>query len=281
MGTVKKQVVLISGCSSGIGKALSHEFSAGGFHVAATARKIDSIRDLKSDTTGIYTLDVTDEKSISSCVKKVIKECGRIDILVNNAGYALIGPMAEVPLKDLRNQYETNLFGLIALSQAVIPQMQQQGYGKIVNISSVSGILTTPFAGTYCSSKAALNSLSDAMRMELAPFSIKVVTVQPGAIKSNFGNRASSSVKKYHSPNSEYFFAAKYIDMRAMDSQDNPTDVDVFVSEAVKKILKKNPPPVIRVGRLTTKLPLLKLLLPYGLLDRILKKRYGLDKMQN
>jgi NADP-dependent 3-hydroxy acid dehydrogenase YdfG len=280
MDTGKKPVVLISGCSSGIGKAFCHEFAAKGFHVAATARKIDSIKDMKSDKTGVYALDVTDEKSVSSCVKKVIKEYGRIDILVNNAGYALIGPMAEVSLKDMRYQYETNLFGLIALSQAVIPQMQQQGSGKIINISSISGVLTTPFAGVYCSSKAALNSLSDAMRMELAPFNIQVAAVQPGAIKSNFGNRASDSVKKYHSPKSEYLFAAKHIDMRAMDSQDNPTDVDVFVSEVVKKILKKNIPPIIRFGRLTTKLPLLKLLLPYTLLDRVLKKRYGLDKMR-
>ncbi|HNX25392.1 MAG TPA: SDR family oxidoreductase [Spirochaetota bacterium] len=278
MGKDKKPVVLISGCSSGIGRAFSSEFSKRNFHVAATARKIDSIRDIKSDKTGIYILDVTDEKSIKSCVKKVIKDFGRIDVLVNNAGYGLIGPAAEIPLDDIRNQYETNLFGLIALSQAVIPHMQNQGSGRIINISSVSGVLTTPFGGAYCSSKAAVNSISDAMRMELAPFNIQVVTVQPGAIKSNFGNRASGTVKKYHRPGSKYLFAAGYIDMRAMDSQNNPTDAEVFVSAVVKKILKKNPPALVRVGRLTVKLPLLKWLLPYSLLDRILKKRYGLDK---
>jgi len=191
-----------------------------------------------------------------------------------------MGPSAELPLDDLRNQYETNLFGHIALSQAVIPYMREQHSGKIVNISSVSGILTTPFAGACCSSKAALNSISDAMRMELAPFNIQVVTVQPGAIKTNFGNIASSTVSKYHSPESKYLFAADYIDMRAMDSQDNPTDVEVFVSKVVNKILKKKPPAVVRAGRLTVKLPLMKWLLPYSRIDSILKKKYGLDKMQ-
>lgn len=275
----QKPVVLISGCSSGIGRAFTGEFVKYNYLAAATARDPESINNLKSDNVRIYKLDVTDGKSINSCVKKVIDENGRIDILVNNAGYGLIGPVAELSLDDLRNQFETNLFGLTALSQAVIPFMQRQGSGIIVNISSISGILTTPFGGAYCSSKAALNSLSDAMRMELAPFNIRVITVQPGAIKSNFGSRASSALDKYHRPESKYSFASEYIDMRGMDSQNNPTDVAVFVSEVVKEILKKNPKKVIRVGRLTVKLPLMKRLLPDGLLDYILKKRYGLDRI--
>jgi short-subunit dehydrogenase len=274
----EKPVVLISGCSSGIGRAMALEFSRNNFYVAATARKIDSIKDMKSGNTGIYSLDVTDGKSINSCVKKVIKDCGRIDILVNNAGYGLMGPVAELSLIDIRDQYETNLFGLIALSQASLPYMQSQGSGKIVNISSVSGILTTPYSGAYCSSKAALNSISDAMRMELAPFNIQVITVQPGGIKSNFGNRASSPLKKYHNPKSNYAFAAEYIDMRGMDSQNNPTDVEEFASTVIKKVMLKKPPAIIRAGKLTFKMPMFKWLLPYSILDKMLKKRYGLDK---
>lgn len=273
----EKPVVLISGCSSGIGRALALEFSRKNFHVAASARKIDSIQDMKSDNIGIYTLDVTDGKSINSCVKKVIKECGRIDILVNNAGYGLMGPVVELSQNDIRDQYETNLFGLLALSQTVIPFMQSAGSGKIANISSVSGILTTPFSGAYCSSKAALNSISDAMRMELAPFNIQVITVQPGGVKSNFGNRASGPLKKYHTPESKYNFVADFIDKRGMDSQEGATDVNEFASIVVKKIMMRKPPAIVRSGKLTIKMPILKLL-PYSILDTILKKRYGLNK---
>ena len=274
-----KQVVLISGCSSGIGRSFVNEFRKNNYQVAATARKTDSINDLKSDFVSIYKLDVTDKKSIDSCVKKIINDYGRIDILVNNAGYGLIGPVAELSPDDLRDQFETNLFGPVFLSQAVIPFMRKQRSGKIINISSISGILTTPFGGAYCSSKAALNSLSDAMRMELSPFNIQVITVQPGAIKSNFGNRASGSLKKYHSPESMYSFAADFIDMRGMDSQTNPTDVGIFTSTVLKEILKEKPNPVLRVGRLTTKLLLFKRVLPDRILDYILRKRYGLNKL--
>jgi len=272
-----KPVVLISGCSSGIGRALALEFAGRGCKVAATARKPASIKDLESGNISIYPLDVTDIKSIKSCIKKVISELGSIDILVNNAGYALIGPVAELSMEELRDQFNTNLFGLVELTQGVLPQMQERKSGIIVNISSVSGILTTPFGGAYCATKAALNSISDAMRLELAPFGINVITVQPGAIKSNFGNRASSGVDAYKGKGSLYSFAAKYIEMRAIDSQNNPTKVGVFAAHVADRVLSENPPAVIRYGKLSFKLPFFKKFLPVNVLDSMLKKRYGLN----
>ena len=190
----KNSVVLISGCSSGIGLALCREFTLRGCKVFATARKPEAIDYLKEECAEITALDVTDQKSIDACVAEVIAKAGRIDVLVNNAGYALIGPVIDLSMDDLRLQFETNVIGLTALTKAVAPHMIKQHSGVIVNISSVSGICATPFAGAYCASKAAVNLLSDSLRAELAPFGISVVTVQPGAIKSGFGNAAAKSI---------------------------------------------------------------------------------------
>ena len=277
MTDILKPGVLISGCSTGIGRAMALEFAGRGCKVAATARKPAAMKDLESENISLYPLDVTNIKSIKSCIKKVNSDMGRIDILVNNAGYALIGPVAELTMEDLYDQFKTNLFGLIELTQGVLPQMQERKLGKIVNISSVSGILTTPFGGAYCATKAALNSISDAMRLELAPFGINVITVQPGAVKSNFGNRASSGIDEYMSAGSLYSFASKFIEMRAVDSQNNPTKAEVFAAHVADRVLSENPPAIIRMGRLSFKLPFFKKWFPVKLLDSMLKKRYGLD----
>jgi len=277
MTDILKPVVLISGCSTGIGRAMALEFAGRGCKVAATARKPAAMKNLESENISLYPLDVTNTKSIKACIKKVNSDLGRIDILVNNAGYALIGPVAELTMEDLYDQFKTNLFGLIELTQGVLPQMQERKSGKIVNISSVSGILTTPFGGAYCATKAALNSISDAMRLELAPFGINVITVQPGAVKSNFGNRASSGIDAYKSEGSLYSFASKYIEMRAVDSQNNPTKAEVFTAHVADRVLSENPPAIIRMGRLSFKLPFFKKFFPVNLLDSMLKKRYGLD----
>ena len=187
----KKSVVLISGCSSGIGLALAREFASRGCRVFATARKPQMIEQLKKEKMEIAALDVTHQQSIDACVAEVVAKTGKIDVLVNNAGYALIGPMIDLSIDDLRHQLETNVVGLVALTKAVAPHMIKQRSGLIVNMASVSGICATPFAGAYCASKAAVNLLSVALRIELAPFGIDVVTVQPGAIKSGFGKAAA------------------------------------------------------------------------------------------
>jgi len=189
----KKSVVLISGCSSGIGLALASEFVSRGCKVFATARKPSVIENLKKEGMEIAVLDVTDQQSIDACVAEVIAKAGKIDVLVNNAGYALIGPVIDLSMDDLRRQFETNVIGLAALTKAVAPHMIKQRSGLIVNISSVSGVCATPFAGAYCATKAAVNLLSDSLRVELAPFGISVVTVQPGAIKSSFGDVATKN----------------------------------------------------------------------------------------
>lgn len=274
-----KQTVLISGCSSGIGRSLAIEFADKGYQVLATARKPEIIEYLEGDNISIYQLDVTDIKSINRCVKTVLKKHGKIDILVNNAGYGQMGPLSDVPIERIRQQYETNVIGLISLIQKVIPSMIKAEKGMIINISSVSGTFTTPFAGVYCSSKAALNSISDALRIELAPFGIKVVTVRPGGIKTKFGDTAFSGLEFLDRKKSVYADIADFIEKRASSSQENPMSVEKFAGILVQKISGGEPEPVICLGEGAKKLPMLKLLLPVKVLDRIQSRVFGLNRL--
>ena len=272
-----KDTVLISGCSSGLGLGLVKQFFLAGYHVIATARNLEAISHLKNIDADILQLDVTDLSSIRRCVESAVKITGRIDILVNNAGFALMGPVSELDIEMLKTQYNTNVFGVIELSQAVIPHMMERKSGKIINISSISAIVTTPFAGAYCSSKAALSSISDAMRVELEPFGISVMDVQSGMIKSSFGKTARKSTAIYHQNNSQYKNIAHFIDKRAEMSQTNPTSADEIAAAIVKKTTPRNPPARIRVGKESFRLPFLKSILPLKVFDSISAKIFGLD----
>lgn len=267
-----KQVVLITGCSSGIGAALSREFHKRNCHVIATARRIEGL-DTKQ-------LDINNHEEINSIVATILKNNGRIDLLINNAGYALIGPTIELTDSQLQLQLETNVLSPLALIRAVAPSMKKNGKGKIVNIGSISGIVTTPFSGAYCVSKAALHSLSDAMRMELLPFGIKVITVQPGAIKSHFGKSVSRTATNIFKPDSWYKSVQTEIIGRAELSQINATPASTFATSLVNIVLKENPPSIIRLGKKSRFLPAIKRLLPTAVLDRIFTKKFGIDLIE-
>ena len=248
-------VVLISGCSTGIGRALAIEFAARNWQVFATARKPAAIDDLKAPNVETAALDVTDEKSIKACVDSVIAKAGRIDMLVNNAGLLLIGPLVELEISELRRQFETNVLGLAALTRAVVPHMIKRRSGKIVNISSISGVLNTPFAGAYCSTKAAVTSFSDTLRMELAPFGIQVITVQPGGIKSNLSDNADKELERFKK--TPYGPIQDFIVERAHTSQENATPAEDFAKKLVDKLAREKTPNFIRLGKGSTLLPLL------------------------
>jgi len=269
-------VVLISGCSTGIGRALTVEFAARNWRVFATARKSEVINDLKAPNVDVSVLDVTDETSIKDCVNFVIAKAGRIDMLVNNAGLLLIGPLVELETSELRRQFETNVIGLNALTRAAVPHMIKRKSGKIVNVSSVSGVLPTPFAGAYCSTKAAVTALSDSLRMELAPFGINVVTVQPGGIKSNLSGNADKGLDRFRK--TPYGPIQEFIVARANASQENATPAEVFAKELVDKLERKKTPKLIRVGKDSTLLPLIAKL-PRAFTDALLSKKFGLDKL--
>ena len=269
-------VVLVTGCSSGIGRELVKQLSSRGLIVAATARKPDTLRDLVGTGVSIHRLDVTDPESIKHAVAEILDTHGRIDILVNNAGYGLIGPSAELPLDDIRQQFETNVFGPLALIQAVVPVMARHEHGLIINMGSVSGITATPWSGPYCASKAALHLFGDTLRMELAPFGIKVVTVQPGGIKSAFSQSAAKGLQKMAEGFHLFRNAAKGMEARARMSQDSPTSTEDFVWDMLRVVLRPDPPAVYRSGHGSRLMPGLKRWLPTATLDGIMAKRFGL-----
>jgi short-subunit dehydrogenase len=278
---LEKKVVLITGCSSGIGKALSIAFHEKGYRVIATARNPASIDDLKSKGIAVERLDVTCQDDIERVAQVVLQREQRIDILVNNAGYGLIAPLMDIPSEELQNQFHVNVFGPLQLVRAVAPAMRANKSGTIINIGSISGIVTTPFAGAYCASKAAMNSVSDALRLELAPFGIHVMSVQPGGIVSSFGNSSSATVQRIMKTESWYSSIREYIDKRAQESQSNSMPTDELAKEIVSAVVSGNPPAIVRSGPRSFLLPFLKAALPTALLDRVFRKRYGLDKISS
>lgn len=268
--------ILITGCSTGIGHALAKTLHARGQRVIATARKLESLRDLTA--LGIVTrcLDINDAASRLALIDELAVLQLTPNMLINNAGYGAMGPLAEMPSATLAAQFETNVLSLVAMTQAVIPGMVAQKRGRIVNLGSVSGVLTTPFAGAYCATKAAVHALSDALRMELAPFGIDVIIVQPGGIQSEFGATASRDVQTRQAGLSLYAPLADAIAQRAGASQQQATPVQDFVDAMSDAILAPTAEPVVRLGHGSTLLPMVQRWLPVRLRDRVLSKRFGL-----
>ncbi len=188
------KAVLITGCSSGIGRATAERLAGNGWTVYATARRPESIEDLGSVGCKLLALDVCDEASMRVAVTAVEQAEGAVGVLVNNAGYSQSGPVEEVPLDSVRRQFETNVFGLVRMIQLVLPGMRGQGFGRIVNVSSMGGKLTFPGFGFYHATKYSVEAISDALRFEVRPFGVHVAVIEPGLIKTRFGETAAGSV---------------------------------------------------------------------------------------
>jgi NAD(P)-dependent dehydrogenase (short-subunit alcohol dehydrogenase family) len=196
--------VLITGATAGIGRTTALELARLGYHVIATGRRAAELDKLKAEAPAgtrldITTLDVTSNESITAAVATVDRLTGGhgLDVLVNNAGFGLIGPLSEIGDAELRRQYDTNVFGLMAVTRAFIPAMRERGRGRIINVSSMGGKMTFPFMGAYNSTKYAVESLSDALRLELKPFGIDVVLIEPGVIRTSFADTAMTPVGEY------------------------------------------------------------------------------------
>jgi NADP-dependent 3-hydroxy acid dehydrogenase YdfG len=198
--------VLITGCSSGIGHETAKRLAEGEWTVYATARKPESIADLEKAGCKTLALDVTNEESMVTAVEAVEEAEGAVGALVNNAGYSLSGALEEVEMGKVRQQFETNVFGLLRMCQLVLPGMRRQGFGRIVNLSSMGGRLTFPGGGVYHATKHAVEALSDALRFEVREFGIDVVVIEPGLIKTEFGKTAAATVepKEDGSPYAEF-----------------------------------------------------------------------------
>lgn len=190
------KTVLITGASSGIGKATAQKLLDEGYVVYASARQIDKLKNLEARGAKILELDVTQDESMRSGVDRIIRESGRIDILINNAGYGSYGALEDIPIEEARHQFEVNVFGLGRLTQLVLPHMRKHSFGKIVNITSVGGKIYEPLGGWYHASKFAVEGLSDCLRLELKPFGIDVIIVEPGPIKTEWGSIAIKKLIK-------------------------------------------------------------------------------------
>ena len=182
-----KKTVLITGASSGMGKATALQLIEEGHTVYGAARRVENMQDLVDKGGFALKMDVTNDESIRQCVEQLVQEQGRIDVLVNNAGYAVYGSVEDVSMEDARRQFEVNIFGLARLTQVVLPHMREQKSGKIINVSSMGGKIYTPLGAWYHATKHALEGWSDCLRLETKQFGIDVVIVEPGMIATEFG----------------------------------------------------------------------------------------------
>jgi NAD(P)-dependent dehydrogenase (short-subunit alcohol dehydrogenase family) len=188
------KAVLITGCSSGIGQATALRLAGSGWKVYASARRPQTISQLRDAGCETLALDVTDEQSMRAAVDSIEQAEGAIGVLINNAGYSQSGAIETVPMQAVRRQFETNVFGLVRLTQLVLPKMRAQRWGKIVNVGSMGGRLSFPGGGHYHATKHALEAISDALRFELRGFGIDVILLEPGLITTEFGEAATASI---------------------------------------------------------------------------------------
>jgi NAD(P)-dependent dehydrogenase (short-subunit alcohol dehydrogenase family) len=275
MAPLKDQVVLVTGCSTGIGRSVVRELKAQGHRPFATARRPESLVELEREGIEALPLDVTDPASIASAIARVIERAGRIDAVVNNAGINLFGPLAELTLEEVRSVFETNVMGLVAVTQAVFPHMAERRSGRVVNVGSIVGLLPTPFAAAYCASKAAVHCLSEAFRMEAAPFGIGVVVVQPGGVASEIASSGSRLLERFGADASQYkpFYAG--IRKRAGASQERAMPADAFARELVRRAFAAKAPRVIRLGTGSGTLPRVARM-PGALRDGLIARTYGI-----
>ncbi|MEM7456865.1 MAG: oxidoreductase [Planctomycetota bacterium] len=189
---MSSKVILVTGASSGIGKAAARQLVDEGHTVFGAARRVEEMHDIVSSGGHAIRLDVTDPENAAACVEHVVEEAGRIDVLISNAGYGCYGPVETTPVEDAKLQFDVNVWGSVRMFQNVLPVMRGQGSGRIVIVSSVLGLVTGHMGAWYCGSKYALESIADAMRLEVAQFGIDVALIEPGGFKTGFSNVAIS-----------------------------------------------------------------------------------------
>jgi NAD(P)-dependent dehydrogenase (short-subunit alcohol dehydrogenase family) len=245
--SVSQKVAIVTGSSSGIGLETSVSLAQNGFLTYATMRNLDKSSIIKTAADNeslpikVVQLNVADNRMINNAIQAIVSEAGRIDILVNNAGYGLVGAFEDLSIDDeIKNQYETNVFGLMRVTQAVLPIMRRQKSGIIVNVSSGAGLFGYPGGSAYVSTKFAVEGLSESMAYELEPFGIKVVLIEPGFIKTNFAN-AMVLAKKAQDPSSPYSEMMQRIQANSNEMAKNASSVDVVSKAILEAVTSKNP----------------------------------------
>ena len=241
-----QKVVIVTGSSSGIGLESALLLARNGYNTYATMRSPEKDTSIKTAVQKeglpirVVQLDVTDDSSVKNAVDHIISEAGRIDVLVNNAGYGLGGALEDLAMEEIKSQYETNLFGLIRVTQAVLPTMRKQRSGRILNLSSGAGIFGYPGGSAYVSTKFAVEGLSESIAYELEPFGIKVILIEPGFIRTNFTN-AMVVAKKAQDPTSSYSELMQKIMASASELAKNASTAELVANVILDAASNPNP----------------------------------------
>lgn len=265
------KTILITGASSGLGKAIAEYLSSKGHTVYGTSRNPDSVQDSKIP---LLALDLNKPETIRHCVETVIGRSGRIDVLVNNAGVGILGPVEEIPTDAIRAHFETNLFGPVEVMKAVLPYMRGQKSGLVVNITSIAGYTGLPFRGIYSASKGALELLTEAIRMEVKSFGIEVCNLAPGEFATDIASRRYTTGLRPDSPYKETY--GRTIDL--VNEHVSGGDDPVMVAHVIEKIMGTSKPDVhYKVGPFLSRFSIvLKRALPDKVYEKMLMKHYKL-----
>lgn len=268
------KTVLITGASSGMGKEIARKLLEEGYTVYAAARRLHRMRDLEELGATPLKLDITKDDDIVGVVNQIIAEQGGIDILINNAGFGMYGAMEDTTLEDARYQFEVNLFGLARLTQLALPYMREQGAGKIVNISSMGGKIYTPLGSWYHATKHALEGWSDCLRIELAPFGIDVIIIEPGLIETEFGDVLIGPMLE-RSGNTTYADMANKVAKGVRDSYDsgNGSPPSVIADTISKSLSARRPRTRCVAGKMAKPLMAVRKWLGDRLYDRAVLSR--------
>lgn len=270
---MKEKVILITGASSGIGYDAAMALASEGHKVYAAARRVEMMEPLKAMGITPVRMDVTDEQSMVDGVKIVLEQEGRIDVLVNNAGYGYFGAVENVTMAEARRQQEVNVFGLARLCQLVLPTMRKQGSGRIVNTSSIAGKIVLPFGGWYNVSKFSVEALSDALRMEVKPFGIDVVMIEPGGIKTDWGIIAARHLKESSAGTAYEADGSRFSDvMHYVYSSNLLSSPHVITRAILRAVDSRRPKARYRTGRASHLLVFLHNVLPTRCWDAMMRR---------
>ncbi len=273
---MSRPVALVTGGSSGIGERTAHALLAQDFTVYAVARRVDRMAALAEAGVHTFAMDVTDDASMVAGIDRIIAEQGRIDVLVNNAGYGSYGAVEDVPIEEARRQFEVNVFGLARLVQLVTPHMRGRKSGRIINISSIGGKFYEPFGAWYHATKFAVEGFSDSLRMELRPFGIKVVLIEPGPILTEWNEIARDSLLERSGSGAYAEHARKaHAVLTEFDKPGRASTPEEVADKIVKAALAKRPAARYPVGKGARIITTSRDLLPDRVFDEMVSRTFG------
>jgi NAD(P)-dependent dehydrogenase (short-subunit alcohol dehydrogenase family) len=273
------KTALVTGASSGIGESTALKLQELGYTVYGAARRTDRLAKLADHGIRPLAMDVTDEASMQTGIEKIIAETGRIDVLVNNAGYGSYGALEDVPLDEARYQFEVNVFGALRLTQLALPQMRAQRSGRIINITSMGGKIYTPFGGWYHGTKFALEALSDCLRLEVKPFGIDVVVIEPGGIATEWGGIAADKLDESSTDGAYAAPAAAMAESLRSEANAKRNSPPSVIADAIAKaVTARRPRTRYATGFAARPLIAARRILPDRVFDALISRAVGMPR---